>query len=48
MELLQTKPSCENCLAWSEDGELAVAAGEHVVLLGKLVVLLVKGLSNAH
>jgi len=26
-------PSATNCLAWSEDGELAVAAGEYVHIL---------------
>ncbi|KAL9131463.1 MAG: hypothetical protein Q9217_000611 [Psora testacea] len=33
VELVQTKPSCENCLAWSEDGELAIAAGENIIIL---------------
>ena len=37
IELPQTKPLTQNCLAWSDDGELAVAAGEHIVILGKLV-----------
>lgn len=27
---LQLTPSCNDCLAWSEDGDLAVAAGEYV------------------
>ena len=35
LDLPQTRPSTENCLAWSEDGELAVAAGEHIVILGR-------------
>lgn len=26
-------PSCPNCLAWSDDGELAIAAGEFVQVL---------------
>lgn len=26
-------PSCHNCLSWSNDGELAVAAGEYVHVL---------------
>ncbi|KAH8435157.1 uncharacterized protein LDX57_012786 [Aspergillus melleus] len=30
---LQLFPSCLNCLSWSEDGELAVAAGDHVQIL---------------
>lgn len=30
-------PSATNCLAWSEDGELAVAAGEYVHILVLLV-----------
>ena len=34
VELSQTKPSSKNSLAWSLDGELAIAAGEYVVILG--------------
>ncbi|PLB49984.1 hypothetical protein P170DRAFT_463308 [Aspergillus steynii IBT 23096] len=30
---LQLFPSCLSCLAWSEDGELAVAAGENIQIL---------------
>lgn len=30
---LQLFPSCDNCLSWSADGELAVAAGEYVHIL---------------
>ena len=33
-ELLHVKPSAQGCLAWSVDGELAIAAGEYVVILG--------------
>ena len=33
IDLLQARPSCQKCLAWSEDGELAVAVGENVVIL---------------
>ena len=33
VELLQAKPSCEDCLAWSADGELAIAVGENVLIL---------------
>ena len=33
VDIPQLSPS-ENCLAWSKDGELAVAGGEHVVILG--------------
>ena len=29
-------PSATDCLAWSEDGELAVVAGEHVHILVSL------------
>ncbi|PKY01022.1 hypothetical protein P168DRAFT_334957 [Aspergillus campestris IBT 28561] len=30
---LQLSPSCYNCLSWSADGELAMAAGEYVQIL---------------
>ena len=30
---LNFQPSISNCLAWSDDGELAVAAGEFVHVL---------------
>lgn len=30
---LQLFPSCDDCLSWSADGELAVAAGEYVHIL---------------
>jgi len=30
---LQLFPSCYNCLSWSSDGELAVAAGENIHIL---------------
>lgn len=30
---LQLSPSCYSCLSWSEDGELAMAAGEYVQIL---------------
>lgn len=30
---LQLFPSCYNCLSWSADGELAVAAGEYLYIL---------------
>ena len=30
---IPVQPLCQNCLAWSQDGELAVAAGEEVYLL---------------
>lgn len=35
---LQLFPSCPSCLAWSSDGELAVAAGEYVQILVPLHV----------
>jgi Transcription factor IIIC subunit delta N-term len=31
--VLHSWPSCADCLSWSEDGELALAAGEHVYIL---------------
>jgi hypothetical protein len=30
---LSLAPSCEDCLAWSPDGELAIAAGDSVQIL---------------
>lgn len=30
---LRVFPSCYDCLSWSGDGELAVAAGEYVHIL---------------
>ena len=30
---LRLFPSCQDCLAWSADGELAVAGGEYVHIL---------------
>ena len=30
---LRSRPTCHNCLAWSSDGELAVAGGEYVHIL---------------
>lgn len=30
---LQLFPSCFNCISWSADGEIAVAAGEYVQIL---------------
>ena len=33
VDIPQSKPSCGDCLSWSEDGELAIAAGENVVIL---------------
>lgn len=30
---LRIFPSCYDCLSWSDDGELAVAAGEYVHIL---------------
>lgn len=30
---LQLFPSCYNCISWSSDGELAVAAGEYIHIL---------------
>lgn len=26
-------PSCYDCLSWSEDGELAIAAGDYIQIL---------------
>lgn len=34
---LQLSPSCYSCLTWSADGELAIAAGEHVHVLVRLL-----------
>ncbi len=33
---LPFQPSATNCLSWSEDGELAVAAADHVHILVRL------------
>ncbi|KAL4865399.1 hypothetical protein BDV12DRAFT_149446 [Aspergillus spectabilis] len=30
---LQVFPSCYNCISWSDDGEIAVATGDHVQIL---------------
>ena len=35
IDLVDIQPSEGNCLAWSEDGVLAVAGGEFVVILGE-------------
>lgn len=34
---LQLLPSCFEALSWSSDGELAVAAGEHVQILVRAI-----------
>ena len=34
---LSLLPSALNCLAWSQDGDLAIAAGENVYILVRTV-----------
>jgi hypothetical protein len=38
----QLSPSCYDCLAWSADGELAIAAGEYVHILVSFEELIMK------
>lgn len=35
VELPRTTPSTTDCLAWSDDGELAIATGQEVYILVK-------------
>ena len=34
-DIARFKPNSQDCLAWSADGELAVAGGESVAILGQ-------------
>lgn len=39
---LKLFPSCYDCLSWSADGELAVAAGEYIHVLVRNPVILLR------
>jgi hypothetical protein len=46
---LNVYPSCYNCLAWSADGEIALAAGEYVqILVCSVTTLTMYSLNKAH